>query len=144
MDDRTSPSIDTWRAMDRKPGRVCRSLFGPVDRGQVAAELRAELRTQLEAAKKQWAFDFEREQPVQGALQWEAVPSHAVPHFYRTSVRGGPQKGLPREAGERKRSPQQESNQPPKSPSRKRKQTVITDYYTMKRRFAPSGSESKP
>ncbi|XP_048409486.1 cyclin-dependent kinase inhibitor 1B-like [Stegostoma tigrinum] len=143
MDDGTSPSIDMWRATGRKPGKVCRSLFGPVDHAQVRAELQEELRTELEAAKRRWAFDFQRDRPVQGDVQWEAVSSHNVPHFYRTSVCGGPQRGPQGEAERGKMSPPQKSHQLQKPQNRKRKQTVITDYYTMKRRFGPSGSETK-
>ncbi|XP_041051969.1 cyclin-dependent kinase inhibitor 1-like [Carcharodon carcharias] len=150
MDEAKSLSIDVWQVMVRKPGKVCRNLFGPVNRDQVKAELRTELRNGLVAARNQWAFDFEEEQPVQGAFQWEAVSSQDVPRFYRTSVLGARRKELPSplglrgEAEERKVSPQQDSNPLRKPHNRKRKQTVITDFYALKRRFEPLDPESKP
>ncbi|XP_067913722.1 cyclin-dependent kinase inhibitor 1-like [Heterodontus francisci] len=150
MDEATFLPFDVWRAVGGKPGKVCRSLFGPVNRQQVQAELQSELRSGLEAARNRWAFDFEEERPVQGALQWEAVSSQDIPQFYRTSVYGVLRRrllnplGLRGEAVEEKVSPRQDSNPPQKRHSRKRKQTVITDFYALKRRSGPSDSESKP
>ncbi|XP_078098506.1 cyclin-dependent kinase inhibitor 1-like [Mustelus asterias] len=151
MDEGKSVSIEMWRMMIRKPGRkVCRNLFGPVNREQVQAELQAELRNGLAAAQNRWAFDFEEERPVQGAFQWEALSSRDVPHFYRTSVRGAPQREFPSplrpgaEAEERNVYPQRDSNPHHKAQNRKRKQTTITDFYALKRRFGPLDAEPKP
>ncbi|XP_038676706.1 cyclin-dependent kinase inhibitor 1-like [Scyliorhinus canicula] len=148
MDEAKSLPIEVWQMMVRKPGKVCRNLFGPVNREQVHTDFRTELRNGLVTARNRWAFDFEEDRPLQGAFQWEAVPSREVPHFYRSSVHGVPQRELLNplggEADERKVSPQQDPNPHHKPHNRKRKQAIITDFYVLKRRFRSLDSEPKP
>uniref|UniRef100_UPI00398F00A6 cyclin-dependent kinase inhibitor 1-like n=1 Tax=Pristiophorus japonicus TaxID=55135 RepID=UPI00398F00A6 len=150
MEEALSFPVDVWRALGGQPGKVCRSLFGRVDGQQLRLEVKRELRSELETARSMWAFDFEEDRPVEGALQWEALASCEVPAFYRPCVHGGPRHGLPNppgpvsEAQEESVSSRQAADPPQATRGRKRKQSVITDFYALKRSLGRPGSESKP
>ncbi|XP_069480236.1 cyclin-dependent kinase inhibitor 1C [Ambystoma mexicanum] len=80
------------------PG-VRRSLFGPLDHGELRRELRGRLQELAEDARERWGFDFQAERPVAGArLQWEPVCGSAVPAFYRE--KDGGSRGLRPEGAE--------------------------------------------
>ncbi|XP_069797307.1 cyclin-dependent kinase inhibitor 1-like [Narcine bancroftii] len=146
MDEATPFPCDQWRALIGKNRQVCRNLFGSVDWQQVQPALRDELRSSLEAARRRWAFDFKEERPVPGDLQWEAVPSQDVPSFYwPVSCIQQRQHLNPKEpaVGTEERTLSSKQSTSPLF-NRKRKQALITDFYTLKRRLGPLGPELKP
>ncbi|NXK00377.1 CDN1A inhibitor, partial [Corythaixoides concolor] len=48
-----------------------RNLFGPVDHEQLQQDFQHTLRNSIERARQKWNFDFLRDTPVEGLLQWE-------------------------------------------------------------------------
>uniref|UniRef100_V9KXZ7 Serine and arginine rich splicing factor 3b n=1 Tax=Callorhinchus milii TaxID=7868 RepID=V9KXZ7_CALMI len=154
-----------------KPRRVCRNLFGAVDRGELRKELQREMQNSLEEASIKWNFDFGAERPLAGALQWEAVRSQELPLFYRSFVVGGSTgqhvTGL-RSMGKENAASQREgetsgehrTEKAVKCPgtlhtaqhqangscpcSHKRRQSVITDYYIVKRKSVRSVCKPQP
>lgn len=149
-----------------KPRRVCRNLFGAVDHGELRKELQQEMRNSLEEASIKWNFDFSAERPLPGALQWEAVRSRELPLFYRSSIPGrctgqhvtglrsrGEENTASQRGGETSGEHRTEkavncpgtlhtAQQQANDSSHKRKQSVITDYYIVKRK--PDQSVRKP
>ncbi|XP_029453437.1 cyclin-dependent kinase inhibitor 1B-like [Rhinatrema bivittatum] len=65
-----------------KPPPARRNLFGPVDHGRLQRDLQRLLRSSLEAARRKWSFDFARDSPSEGALEWEPLRYQEVPAFY--------------------------------------------------------------
>lgn len=54
--------------------RLCRNLFGPVDHGQIASILDAELNHDVKEKSEEWCFDFSEGTPLKnGRLSWEEV-----------------------------------------------------------------------
>ncbi|XP_029000184.1 cyclin-dependent kinase inhibitor 1Ca isoform X2 [Betta splendens] len=62
---------------------VRRSLFGPVDRDQLRAELKLRLQQICEQDSRRWNFNFQAETPLPGRLQWEEIPAGCAASFYR-------------------------------------------------------------
>nr|XP_056718852.1 cyclin-dependent kinase inhibitor 1-like [Euleptes europaea] len=124
-----------------------RTLFGPVDPGQLQQDFQRMLHGSMEKAKQKWNFDFLREAPAEGLLQWEELQEQEVPAFYRTSVLGGVRKPLQpvnrtvaREAQTRhtvtlgqKATPAKKTGGKKSQTKKKRRQTSLTDYYTIKK-----------
>ncbi|NXV20881.1 CDN1A inhibitor, partial [Cepphus grylle] len=48
-----------------------RNLFGPVDHEQLRQDFQHMLCNRMERAQQKWNFDFLRDTPVEGLLQWE-------------------------------------------------------------------------
>ncbi|NXA38916.1 CDN1A inhibitor, partial [Eudromia elegans] len=51
--------------------RAQRNLFGPVDHEQLQQDFQRMLRSSIEGARQKWNFDFLRDAPAEGLLQWE-------------------------------------------------------------------------
>ncbi|KAJ6668448.1 hypothetical protein lerEdw1_011930 [Lerista edwardsae] len=79
-----SPTLERMEARqaDYPKPSACRNLFGPVDHDALARELRKHRRELEEASRRQWNFDFQRHQPLDGRYEWRAVGSDALPDFY--------------------------------------------------------------
>ncbi|XP_056414204.1 cyclin-dependent kinase inhibitor 1-like [Hyla sarda] len=110
--------------------KVCRNLFGEVDHEQLKKYYETEMSNALKEAERTWNFDFVRESPLEGDYLWEKVEdSHQ-----ETAVEDGdtrPSLLSVQELGST------ESN------CCKRKQSLITDYYQVKRRCSPLPSPSR-
>ncbi|XP_057184607.1 cyclin-dependent kinase inhibitor 1D isoform X1 [Triplophysa rosa] len=65
---------------------VCRNLFGPVDHQQLQQDFQRLFCMSVEVAKHRWNFDFQRDQPAPGSIEWEELPCQDVPAFYRSCV----------------------------------------------------------
>lgn len=89
MEDQSSPEVRRFylgHAQVRRATRSpCRCLFGPPDPAATQRFIQEEMRLIYEGQKKKWNFDFEREQPLPGRFQWEAVDS-APPEQSRTEA----------------------------------------------------------
>ncbi|NXX57588.1 CDN1A inhibitor, partial [Scopus umbretta] len=48
-----------------------RNLFGPIDHEQLRQDFQHMLHSSVEGAQQKWNFDFLRDMPVEGLLQWE-------------------------------------------------------------------------
>ncbi|NXJ85265.1 CDN1A inhibitor, partial [Trogon melanurus] len=48
-----------------------RNLFGPIDHEQLRQDFQHMLRSSIEGAQQKWNFDFLRDTPTEGLLQWE-------------------------------------------------------------------------
>ncbi|XP_074977174.1 uncharacterized protein LOC125624087 isoform X4 [Caretta caretta] len=81
-----------WRSV--KANRVRRNLFGPVDHEQLQQDFQHMLHSSMEGAQQKWNFDFLRDMPAEGLLQWEELQSHDVPAFYHSCVVGEARKPL--------------------------------------------------
>nr|XP_033808576.1 cyclin-dependent kinase inhibitor 1B-like isoform X2 [Geotrypetes seraphini] len=87
------------------PMSARRNLFGPVDHEQLQRDFQQQLRGSLEAARRKWSFDFARDLPSEGALEWEPLGCQEVPAFYRSQALGpGPAQCVPVAACEKGRS----------------------------------------
>ncbi|XP_078424262.1 cyclin-dependent kinase inhibitor 1B-like isoform X2 [Cetorhinus maximus] len=128
------------RDLKSKAVRVRRNLFGPVDHEQLQQDFQHLLRANVEAAGQKWNYDFGREVPSEGTLEWEELKCQDVPAFYRSRVISGAKhlSGLPE-------APVNSNSDHPVPPSKgikvqvtpepkRRKQTCITDYYSAKKR----------
>ncbi|KAK1790517.1 hypothetical protein P4O66_014401 [Electrophorus voltai] len=74
---------------DGKPpaaAAVRRNLFGPVDHLQLRQDYQRLMGKSMEEAKQRWNFDFQRDRPVPGSVEWEELPCQDVPAFYRSCV----------------------------------------------------------
>ncbi|XP_073694349.1 cyclin-dependent kinase inhibitor 1D [Garra rufa] len=73
---------------DMKPQAavVRRNLFGPVDHQQLQQDFQRLFCMNVEVAKQRWNFDFQRDQPVPGCIEWEELRFQDVPVFYHSSV----------------------------------------------------------
>ncbi|XP_067906722.1 cyclin-dependent kinase inhibitor 1B-like isoform X2 [Heterodontus francisci] len=69
-----------------KADHVRRNLFGPVDHEQLQQDFQHLLRANIEAAGQKWNYDFGREVPSEGTLEWEELKCQDVPAFYRSRV----------------------------------------------------------
>ncbi|XP_077166373.1 cyclin-dependent kinase inhibitor 1-like [Paroedura picta] len=124
-----------------------RTLFGPVDPGQLQQDFQRMLYASTEKAKQKWNFDFLQEVPAEGLLQWEELQEQEVPAFYRTCVVGGARKPLQPvnrtvaqevqthhavKLIEKARSGKKTGGRKGQA-RKKRRQTSLTDYYTTKK-----------
>ncbi|XP_010143036.1 PREDICTED: cyclin-dependent kinase inhibitor 1-like, partial [Buceros rhinoceros silvestris] len=83
--------------MEQRPGKtshVRRNLFGPVDHEQLQQDFQYVLRNSIEGAQQKWNFDFLRDTPAEGLLQWEELKGHEVPAFYHSCMAGEAQRRL--------------------------------------------------
>ncbi|NXV49691.1 CDN1A inhibitor, partial [Uria aalge] len=48
-----------------------RNLFGAIDHEQLRQDFQHMLRNSMERAQQKWNFDFLRDTPAEGLLQWE-------------------------------------------------------------------------
>uniref|UniRef100_A0A3Q0SQ91 Cyclin-dependent kinase inhibitor domain-containing protein n=1 Tax=Amphilophus citrinellus TaxID=61819 RepID=A0A3Q0SQ91_AMPCI len=62
---------------------VCRSLFGPVDHGQLHLDFKLKLKEITEQDSRRWNFNFESETPLPGRFQWEEVSVDCTAAFYQ-------------------------------------------------------------
>lgn len=89
-----------WRQgekMDQRPGKTTharRNLFGPVDHEQLRQDFQHMLRHSVEGAQQKWNFDFLRDVPTEGLLQWEELEGHEVPAFYHSCMVGDARRPL--------------------------------------------------
>ncbi|XP_016355886.1 cyclin-dependent kinase inhibitor 1-like isoform X1 [Sinocyclocheilus anshuiensis] len=65
---------------------VRRNLFGPVDHQQLQQDFQRLFCMNVEIAKQRWNFDFQRDQPVPGCIEWEELQCQDVPVFYHSCV----------------------------------------------------------
>ncbi|XP_072408217.1 cyclin-dependent kinase inhibitor 1-like [Chiloscyllium punctatum] len=124
-----------------KVEHVRRNLFGPVDHEQLQQDFQHLLRANIEAAGQKWNYDFGREVPSEGTLEWEELKCHDVPAFYRSRViiREKHWRGIQEPAVHRRSCelpvPQSKQLKAQVTPEpKRRKQTYITDYYSTKKR----------
>ncbi|XP_067387073.1 cyclin-dependent kinase inhibitor 1-like [Emydura macquarii macquarii] len=136
-----------WRPV--KANHVRRNLFGPVDHEQLQRDFQHMLRSSMEGAQRKWNFDFLRDAPAEGLLQWEELQSHDVPAFYHSCVVSEARKPLkPLNQGTVKEVKAHHFatgtlTENPKAAKKilgkesqeaqKRRQTSLTDYYTAKK-----------
>ncbi|KAK7896343.1 hypothetical protein WMY93_021668 [Mugilogobius chulae] len=146
-------------ALRLKVGPVRRNLFGPVDHQQLQQDFQRVLRMGVEVANKRWNFDFQRDEPGPGPVEWEELSFQEVPAFYRSCM-VRPARSA---AGTKRRSSSSSGEGSPVSSSSssseeeyievttrecyrlqsgKRKQAIITDFYKVKRRRLLNYKES--
>lgn len=65
---------------------VRRNLFGPVDHQQLQQDFQRLFCMNMEVAKQRWNFDFQKDQPVHGCIEWEELQCQDVPVFYHSCV----------------------------------------------------------
>lgn len=63
-----------------------RNLFGPVDHQQLQQDFQRHFCMNVEIAKQRWNFDFQKDQPVPGCIEWEELQCQDVPVFYHSCV----------------------------------------------------------
>ncbi|NXN51984.1 CDN1A inhibitor, partial [Rynchops niger] len=83
--------------IEQRPGKTTharRNLFGPVDREQLRQDFQDMLRNNVQGAQQKWNFDFLRDAPAEGLLQWEELEGHEVPAFYHSCVVGDARRPL--------------------------------------------------
>ncbi|KAM3833669.1 cyclin-dependent kinase inhibitor 1-like [Vipera latastei] len=121
-----------------------RNLFGPVDHERLQQEFQSLMRSSMEQAKQRWNFDFFRDVPIVGLLQWEELQGHEVPAFYHAHVAREPRpplqpvnRTLDREGQVHPLGRGAERARPIKTATgaKKRRQTYLTDYYTTKKQM---------
>ncbi|XP_061107772.1 cyclin-dependent kinase inhibitor 1D [Conger conger] len=133
-----------------RAGPVRRNLFGPVDHQQLQQDFERLLCMSVEVANKRWNFDFQRDRPGQGSIEWEELRCQDVPAFYRSCVvkaGAGPKARVPGggaadvsetqeyleiTARETYRSCKAEKRLA--SSTRKRKQATITEFFCVKKK----------
>ncbi|XP_075018629.1 cyclin-dependent kinase inhibitor 1-like [Calonectris borealis] len=139
--------------MERRPGKTAharRNLFGPVDHEQLRQDFQHMLHNSVERAQQKWNFDFLRDRPVEGLLQWEELEGHKVPAFYHSCVVGDARRPLQHlnwplgREGKSHRFAHVTLTEKPKTSKKrggkrilegkKRRQTSLTDYYSAKKR----------
>ncbi|KAM8908458.1 cyclin-dependent kinase inhibitor 1D isoform 2-T5 [Spinachia spinachia] len=141
-------------ALNLKAGPVRRNLFGSVDHQQLQQDFRHLLSMNVEAAKKRWNFDFQREVPAEGSnVEWEELRSQDVPAFYHSctmspALRPTPESPTPSSPGGEGSSPGDSSSSGSGDEylevttrghyriqwHGKRKQSAITDFFKVKKR----------
>ena len=57
--------------------RVKRCLFGPSSPGEALQQAADELQRQTESDSKRWNFDFVRDKPLDGPLNWQPAEPHS-------------------------------------------------------------------
>ncbi|XP_051500171.1 cyclin-dependent kinase inhibitor 1-like isoform X2 [Apus apus] len=138
--------------VERRPGKTARAqrnLFGPVDHEQLQQDFQHMLCNSIEGAQQKWNFDFLRDVPVEGLLQWEELEGREVPVFYRSCVVRDDWRSLQHLNWARGRADKSHHfaqgtlNEKPKTSKkpagkrvlegRKRGQTALTDYYSTKK-----------
>ncbi|NWQ91084.1 CDN1A inhibitor, partial [Burhinus bistriatus] len=143
--------------MERRPGKTTharRNLFGPVDHEQLHQDFQHMLRNSVEVAQQKWNFDFLRDMPAEGLLQWEELEGHEVPAVYHSCVVGDAQRPLEclnwplgREdrshnfaqvALTEKAKTSKKTGGKRISDGKKRRETSLTDYYSAKKRVKTS------
>ncbi|NWR53897.1 CDN1A inhibitor, partial [Bucorvus abyssinicus] len=139
--------------MEQRPGKtshVRRNLFGPVDHEQLQQDFQYVLRNSIEGAQQKWNFDFLRDTPAEGLLQWEELKGHEVPAFYHSCMVGEAQRRLQHlnwSLGREDKSHRFAQVGPTENPKtnkktggkrilegKKRRQTSLTDCYSAKKR----------
>ncbi|XP_009483430.1 cyclin-dependent kinase inhibitor 1 [Pelecanus crispus] len=134
----------------RKTTHARRNLFGPIDHEQLRQDFQHMLHSSVKGAQQKWNFDFLRDTPAEGLLQWEELEGHEVPTFYHSCVVGGARRPLQHlnwPLGREDKShhfSQVGLTEKPKtsektggkriSEGKKRRQTSLTDYYSAKKR----------
>uniref|UniRef100_A0AAQ4RV23 Cyclin-dependent kinase inhibitor domain-containing protein n=1 Tax=Gasterosteus aculeatus aculeatus TaxID=481459 RepID=A0AAQ4RV23_GASAC len=141
-------------ALNLKAGPARRNLFGSVDHQQLQQDFRRLLSMNVEAAKKRWNFDFQREVPGEGSdVEWEELRSQDVPAFYhsctmRPAPRPMPESRAPSSSGGEGSSPGHSSSSGSGDEylevttrgryriglHGQRKQSAITDFFKVKKR----------
>ncbi|XP_078539018.1 cyclin-dependent kinase inhibitor 1C [Lissotriton helveticus] len=92
-------ALQTLAGLPRAASGVRRSLFGPLDHGELRRELQSRLQGMAEEARDRWGFDFQAGRPVPGSgLLWEPVCGSVVPAFYREKSQGSCRPGQGAEA----------------------------------------------
>ncbi|NXH76584.1 CDN1A inhibitor, partial [Hydrobates tethys] len=139
--------------MEWKPGKTTharRNLFGPVDHEQLRQDFQHMLRNSVEEAQQKWNFNFLRDTPAEGLLQWEELEGHEVPGFYHSCVvrdvrrplqhfnwsLGREDKGhhFAQMALTEKPKTSKKTGGQRISDGKKRRQTSLRDYYSAKKR----------
>ncbi|XP_074757301.1 cyclin-dependent kinase inhibitor 1-like [Athene noctua] len=140
--------------MEQRPGKtthVRRNLFGPVDHEQLWQDFQHMLYKSVEGVQQKWNFDFLRDMPAEGLLQWELLKSQEVPTFYHSCVVGDGQRPLQHlnwPLGREDRSHRFAQVAPTEKPKtskktgskrtwegKKTRQTWLADYYSAKKRI---------
>ncbi|XP_069079121.1 cyclin-dependent kinase inhibitor 1C [Pleurodeles waltl] len=86
----SAAALQSLGGLPRAASGVRRSLFGPLDHGELRRELQSRLQGMAEEARERWGFDFQAGRPVPGSgLLWEPVCGSVVPAFYREKSPGG-------------------------------------------------------
>ncbi|XP_067855697.1 cyclin-dependent kinase inhibitor 1-like [Heptranchias perlo] len=123
-----------------KADHVRRNLFGPVDHEQLQQDFQHLLRANIEAAGQKWNYDFGREIPSEGTLEWEELKCQDVPAFYRSRVISrtkhlcGLQEATVKSSSDHPVPQSKEVKAQVTPEPKKRRQTCITDYYSAKKR----------
>ncbi|KAM9496560.1 uncharacterized protein Hap1MRO34_000235 [Clarias gariepinus] len=74
----------------QRPRRIVRrSLFGPVDHGELDRDIEAKLREISGKEEQAWNFNFASGTPLFGDYEWEGAAAEATPAFYQESVKAG-------------------------------------------------------
>ncbi|XP_009704237.1 PREDICTED: cyclin-dependent kinase inhibitor 1-like [Cariama cristata] len=139
--------------MEQRLGKMThaqRNLFGPVDHEQLQQDFQHMMRNSVEGAQQKWNFDFLRDTPTEGLLQWEELEGHKVPAFYHSCVVENARRPLQRlnwplgREDKGQHFAQVALTEKPKtskktggkriSEGKKRRQTSLTDYYSAKKR----------
>lgn len=82
-------ALQSLVGLPRAASGVRRSLFGPLDHGELRRDLQSRLQGMAEEARDRWGFDFQAGRPVPGSgLLWEPVCGSVVPAFYREKSQG--------------------------------------------------------
>ncbi|KAM9293375.1 cyclin-dependent kinase inhibitor 1-like [Morus bassanus] len=139
--------------MEQRLGKTIharRNLFGPVDHEQLWQDLKHMLCNSVKGSQQKWNFDFLRDTPVKGLLQWEELKGHEVPTFYHSCMVGDAWRTLQRlnwplgrddnghhfaqVALTEKSKTSKKTGGKRISEGKKRKQTSLADYYLAKKR----------
>ncbi|OCT91640.1 cyclin-dependent kinase inhibitor 1 [Xenopus laevis] len=115
--------------------KACRMLFGPVDHEQLRVDLDEHMQRSNEEAKAKWNFNFATETPLEGQYDWVKVEKKDLNCSLRESQK---ENQCQDEATKRCNIiPSYKAFQNCESSSGKRKQKLITDFYSVKRRCSP-------
>ncbi|XP_072915525.1 cyclin-dependent kinase inhibitor 1-like isoform X2 [Hemitrygon akajei] len=132
-----------------KSDRVRRNLFGPVDHEQLQQDFQHLLRANIEAAGQRWNYDFGKEIPAEGTLEWEELKCQEVPAFYRSRVVNkakhlcGLQGACVKSNSDQPAPPSKEMKTQVTPEPKRRRQTCITDYYPAKKRCTHRACHSR-
>ncbi|XP_063306680.1 cyclin-dependent kinase inhibitor 1 [Pelobates fuscus] len=124
--------------------KVCRNLFGPVDHEQLKNDYENNMKSEVEKATQKWNFDFANNSPLPGDYKWERTGYRKSENTAETDKENICQERPTAD------SPflceRCQNSESIDSSGRKRKQTLITDYYNVKRRRSSSSPPrcSKP
>ncbi|XP_059834199.1 cyclin-dependent kinase inhibitor 1-like isoform X2 [Hypanus sabinus] len=132
-----------------KSERVRRNLFGPVDHEQLQQDFQHLLQANIEAAGQRWNYDFGKEIPAEGTLEWEELKCQEVPAFYRSRVVNkakhlcGLQGACVKSNSDQPAPPSKDMKTQVTPEPKRRRQTCITDYYPAKKRCAHRACHSR-